>query len=262
MAYLRLSRCLGLLLVGAAVLKLQQPSQAFWIGVIVAELLLGIWLIVGLYAKAARRLALACFSLFFAVSLFKVFRGDASCNCFGHVSVPPWLTAALDASILAALSVVKPYAGHKTRSRFALVPAALLAVPLLIGAYWLRAEEGRAEDGPAMLLEHIDIRDQLRNGEWVVMLHRHDCSTCRGAVRRYEEWAYEVGAQGQKVRAALVEVPPFAGTRPPQRPTLASGKLDDARAWAVPTPMYFRVREGVVTAAAPSLEDVTAGQGE
>jgi len=111
----------GLLLIVAALLKshelLTEPiiSKGFWesweffIIQIPLELGLGIWLVSGLFKKAAWLLATIAFAGFIGVTLYKGLTGEASCGCFGKIEVNPWITLfAMDVPILIALVIFRP----------------------------------------------------------------------------------------------------------------------------------------------------------
>src|SRR5512136_813700 len=70
-------------------------SWAFFVIQIPLELGLGIWLVCGLFRKAAWTLGTLAFGFFIGVTLYKAFTGEASCGCFGKVLVKPWITLSL-----------------------------------------------------------------------------------------------------------------------------------------------------------------------
>src|SRR5947209_6362476 len=114
------SGLLGLLLIAAAVLKAHEQAGAWaaasdfsagrWLslGALGVELVLGFWLLTGLYPRLARWLAGTAFVVFLAVSLTRAAAGETSCGCFGRVPVNPWITAGLDAVAVVALLLVRP----------------------------------------------------------------------------------------------------------------------------------------------------------
>ena len=114
-------KALGTLLIVAAALKghqlLTEPlaNKDIWsyrpvlILLVECELALGLWLLSGLFPRLAWLTALACFSFFCVVTLYKALTGAASCGCFGAVSVPPWITLlAIDLPAVLALSLFRP----------------------------------------------------------------------------------------------------------------------------------------------------------
>jgi len=111
----------GAVLVIAAVLKIHQLltepiiSKGFWeswtffVIQIPLELGLGIWLLCGLFRKAAWLIAVLAFGLFIGVTLQKGLIGAESCGCFGKVVVNPWITLSfIDAPIFLLLLIFFP----------------------------------------------------------------------------------------------------------------------------------------------------------
>jgi hypothetical protein len=114
-------RVLGLLLLTAAVMKghelLTTPmantdiwsNRYFLIFQVEFELALGIWLLSGLFRRAAWLVVLGCFTLFCCVTLYKGLTGAASCGCFGRIHVNPWITLfAIDLPAVLALLLFRP----------------------------------------------------------------------------------------------------------------------------------------------------------
>jgi hypothetical protein len=61
------------------------------------ELLLGLWLIVGVYQRVARNIAAACFLAFAGHNFWQVWQGESSCNCFGTLAtVDPLMILVVD----------------------------------------------------------------------------------------------------------------------------------------------------------------------
>jgi hypothetical protein len=72
------------------------------------ELALGLCLLGGLWKRAVRAVALACFVGFAGLTAYKTWHGDASCGCFGRVSIPPQYTLVLDVAVVVALLAWRP----------------------------------------------------------------------------------------------------------------------------------------------------------
>lgn len=278
------ARCvLGVTLLAAAALKGYElatspvasgdglwNSRPLLIAAVEYELVLGVWLLAGWRPVWAHRVALATFALFAAVALYKAHSGDASCGCFGRLTVSPWLTFGFDTLAVAALAVARPQLaqGNEPRHRIALAAAACAAIVGGAGGWAMLSYDPAAvaEDGDLIggdsfvvlepeawvgrtlpLLPHIDIGERLREGEWLVVLYRHDCGHCVESLPRYERLAAESAAR----RVALIEMPPFA---PPEADPVSPstrcvrGRLSDAREWFVQTPAVLATSGGVVTA--------------
>jgi hypothetical protein len=111
---------LGLLLVTAAALKLYGLNvtaipRAGWfatpqVQVIAAEweLILGFWLLSGVYRFAAWFFALLTFTTFAVISAYFGFIGIASCGCFGVIRTSPWTVFAIDLAAIVTLLVFRP----------------------------------------------------------------------------------------------------------------------------------------------------------
>jgi hypothetical protein len=118
--YSLVSRVLGLLLLAAAVLKLNglaiEPVARtgvfslpeFQLGLVEIECALATWLLWGISPVASWLSCSLAFALFAAASFYQGWIGQASCGCFGRLSVNPWITFSGDLIALAALVVSRP----------------------------------------------------------------------------------------------------------------------------------------------------------
>ena len=93
------------------------------LGQTAGELLLGFWLLVGLYPRWSRLVALVCFVVFLNVALAGAVQGQTSCGCFGKVSVRPWSAVGLDALLVVGLlfaptTQMRELTFRKTRMRW------------------------------------------------------------------------------------------------------------------------------------------------
>jgi hypothetical protein len=151
------SRSLAILLLAAAFFKMNGlgfetvasrgifSGPEFQIALVEVEIILGIWLLWGKNPVGAWLVSLVLFSAFAAASFYQGWIGEASCGCFGRVSVNPWITFGLDLVVLAALVVGRP--PLKTEGRIAIskaiVPMAwlfggvLAFLALLVGVTYL-----------------------------------------------------------------------------------------------------------------------------
>lgn len=115
-----ISRCLAILLLVAAGLKLQGLAidpvgrmglftlPAFQIAVVEFEIFLAIWLLWGKQPLGAWATALGVFAVFAGVSAYQGWIGRASCGCFGQLSVNPWYAFGIDLAVLLALVLGRP----------------------------------------------------------------------------------------------------------------------------------------------------------
>jgi hypothetical protein len=155
--YAMLSRCIGVLLLAAAVLKFNGlavdpvggsgyfTSTAFQVAVIEFEVLFGIWLLWGVFPAASWVISIVVFSIFAIVSGWQGWIGRASCGCFGQVTVSPWWTFLLDLVILTTLAIGRPSFGHTKSWSIPVIPMpavfgflAVLAMTVLVlgGMTW------------------------------------------------------------------------------------------------------------------------------
>jgi len=114
------SRILGVLLLAAALLKMQGlaldpvsrqgifSTPEFQMATVEVELLLAGWLLWGVRPLGAWIAALTSFSCFAGASLYLGWIGQSSCGCFGRLALNPWYAFALDVSVVAALFVGRP----------------------------------------------------------------------------------------------------------------------------------------------------------
>lgn len=99
------------------------------------EALVGAWLVSGFAPRGAALAGTGLFAALGAVSLYLGLIGQASCGCFGRVTVSPWLTLALDAACAAALLNTRPAAADPARSAsrdWAVTLAAIVAGLLVV----------------------------------------------------------------------------------------------------------------------------------
>ena len=86
-------------------------------------------------------------------------------------------------------------------------------------------------------MEHIDIAEQIKTGNWLLLFYHHDCPDCQKAIPQYEQMARDLAGNEDFLRIALIEVPPYgqSGTVPSNACTL--GRLEDVKEWFVTTPL-------------------------
>jgi hypothetical protein len=276
----------GLVLIIAAVLKidhlLTEPiiSKGFWesweffLIQIPLELGLGIWLVCGLFRKAAWMIAVLAFALFIAVTLHKVYIHADSCGCFGRVKVNPWITlSAIDIPLFLGLVIFRPKdlsllpppwpkAVHffgvaiPTFISFAiLIPTLILYKPLdKTDTYevvkpneWIsKAYSPTKQEWP--MLKYIDIADSLRENLAVVILYDVKCETCHEAVPLYDRLSRDLAGDDDSLRFAFVEVPPYATEQEqiiPVDTVCLRGKLDSSKKWYMQTPLVVVLQDGV-----------------
>ena len=238
------------------------------------EIILGLWLLSGLHRRLSWLAALCCFAMFSGVTLYKGLSGDSTCGCFGVVEVNPWHTLILDVTAVVALLVFRPdlRRSHPVRHyapklAVAVILALAAGIPagIAMGRYTpatitsdgeilgdsnfvvLRTETWVGWRFP--LLKHIDVGEELRTGQWHVLLYHHDCPACQETVPLYIRLARKLAAQAGNRRVAFIEVPPY-GTMPERRlleqAPVVWGQLSEERDWFVSTPAGLLLSDAVV----------------
>ena len=116
----------GLLLIAAAILKFQEmlsicipswrtnplgfwESYEFFLIQIPLEFAMGVWLVSGLFRKAAWIVGTLAYLGFIGATLTKGITGAESCGCFGKIHVDPWITLfAIDIPFFLLLAICRP----------------------------------------------------------------------------------------------------------------------------------------------------------
>jgi hypothetical protein len=270
-----------------------------------AELGVGLLAVTGLYWRHLRWFAAILFTTFAAYSLYSATRGAASCGCFGPLDIHPWWTFALDVAILLGLllpsRLLTPLTPRpdpvRDRERERASPSlaaprylasAIAALSALTTAFLVQYTSGKSAAAAGILTttsglvilepeqwigkvlpirKFIDL--DLSDGNWIVLLHRHDCPACQEALPKYEHLARSLlstpllHSSSTPLRIALIEIPPYAPRPVPvrdrernldtdlDRPTNSAahhGRLSADHEWFVETPTEITLQGGIVTA--------------
>jgi Protein of unknown function (DUF1573) len=119
-SYSLVAKALAVLVVAAAVLKLQGLGEGpvsasgvfsapeFQMAIIEFEAILAVWLFSGKYPVGSWLMASVVFVCFAVVSASQGLIGQTSCGCFGRLTVNPWQAFVLDLVVLAALAIGRP----------------------------------------------------------------------------------------------------------------------------------------------------------
>lgn len=237
------------------------------------ELAVGLLILSGLYWRKLRWFVLLLFAAFAGYSLYLAVSGATSCGCFGPLHVNPWWTFGLDCAVALGLLASALFERRspwkelessdtwlpiKVASRRRAV-AVVMGIAIIFTAMLFRysgqrtaAAGGLASPEEVVILEpeewigtRLPIADSididLSHGEWVMLLHRHDCPVCQEEVPRYEQRS----AAGERV--ALVEVPPYRDFEAREK-ACHYGRLKKDHQWFVQTPIEVRLENGVVMA--------------
>lgn len=251
---------------------LVHPWGRYFLSVeIILELAAGLLVLSGAYLNRVRWGVLVLFSGFAAYSFVLAVRGAASCGCFGPLKVNPWGTFGLDCAVVVGLLLSAVKRSGKQRStestsgqipRKYILPrwATILGMSLVVvgSALLLRladrqtvSAEGIITFGNLVIVEPekwtgkplpiaASIDRDLTQGNWTVLIHRHDCPVCQELVPQFEQHA----ERGERI--ALVEVPPYGVDDRVSRGCVYA-RLKNDREWFVETPLIVELKDGFVT---------------
>lgn len=272
--YLAIRILLGTVLLTAGVLKGHElttspvvesnliTSRLLLVGLVGFEVLFGLWLLVGLHPRLTRRVALACFSGFACIALYKALSGETTCGCFGGATISPWYILMFDLAAVVGLLRWRPTDPQLPTIRSSPFRVAVfLMIGLWVGIPWVMAMGHLSDDDNFVvlepetwtgkcfpLLEHIEIGDELTRGRWTLVLYHHDCSACQRAIPKYKHLARESAGRPDAPRIALIEMPPYGG--PDNLVSYESpctlGRLDDSKVWFIKTPAEISLRDCIV----------------
>ena len=294
----------GLVLIVATVLKIHQLltepiiSKGFWeswefyLIQIPLELGLGIWLVCGLFRKAAWVVAVLSFGLFIVVTLQKGLIGAESCGCFGRVEVNPWITlSVIDIPLFLALLIFRPK-GYKllpppwpsVKYFFGIAIPTFIVIgvimPVLIfnkppdktdkyevvkPKEWIRKEpigEKQVSEEWSML-KYIDIANSLRSNIAIVVFYSIECDICHDAIPLYDQMSRDMAGNEDSIQFAFIEIPPYGSEQdsfvPVDTPCL-TGRLDSSKDWYIKTPLVVVIRDGLVVKSweieTPELDEI------
>ena len=292
-------RLLGLLFLAGAALKghqlLTEPmantdiwsNRYFLIFTVEFELALAIWLLSGLFKKIAWIATVACFSLFCCITLYKALAGYGSCGCFGRIHLNPWITLiAIDIPCILALLIFRPKdlkLKNLTNPLTLLTPSPktvhlvsvfLLAVicitvttpilafnePAAVTSTYEILEPETWIGKQLPILEHIDIKDKISIGNWLLLFYHHDCPDCQKAIVQYDQMARDLKGNEDFLQIALIEVPPYGKSLIRNNSTFAVGKLLATKDWFITTPAVVLLDDSIVQysweAKTPSFQDI------
>jgi hypothetical protein len=275
----------------AAALKAQQLATDAALGVLYGskivtlmaaegEVVLAIWLLIGLWPQICRRVAITTFTAFSCYALYSFVSGSRSCGCFGQIRVHPQWTLVLDLALVATLwrwnaspdSTVKQSAILTRPRRIAVAvimlgSIAILAATIVIAS---RSQNVLATDLDSMtkrnvivlepdkwigndfpLTNFIDIGPRLLKGSWIIVLYHHDCPKCQAELQKYSDIALLPVNLNNNVQIAIVEVPPYGSAGSASDIVGEYGRLSASKQWIVTTPAVIRLESGrVITASA------------
>ncbi|NNM85658.1 MAG: hypothetical protein HKL96_07880 [Phycisphaerales bacterium] len=234
---------------------------------VIAELILGLWLISGFEHRTTWWLATLTFLAFSGYSALRFFAGKATCGCFGLVHVPPLYTLVMDLVIVAGLVYVKPALNSATKaSRARPILATLLTVALtslggwaiyyfrpatlhssgkITGGHGVVHFEPAAWAGKSLpITPWLHAGKLLNHGHWLLVFYHHNCQVCIHAIAGVEK-----RLSPQQLRhLVLIELAPFGPLPVHLLPKpVRHLRLGQNRMWhCAITPLLVDVHDGVV----------------
>ncbi len=249
-------------------------TRWFNIFVVEFELLFGIWLVFGMLQKLTWIASVALFSIFATVSALKGISGEASCGCFGKVTINPWLTAGFDLAVVGLLIWVrlrmKTTFVFRAKNWAVLINLLLAWMMIALPLGWTMATfepstatvDGRIsgtsnavilnpvewlnQDWP--ILDFVETDKNLRSGRWVIILYGADCHQCHQYVMAWKNSQFPV-SERQGERVLMLEM--SGNPENEFKKTLATepflwGNLSYDKQWYVKTPVVLLLQDGVV----------------
>ena len=244
-------------------------NRHFQMVVVVGEILFALVLIEGLWQSWTWLLSLLGFSAFTLVSLMKGLSGEASCGCFGAVTVNPWYTATFDAAIVGLLVIFREridwtLRGWERRKVLAVLVAwLLLAVPTLFLMFSHKEQphatlgtEFIGADGRKIILLDPESwigkefplisrftepkgSEVLLQGTWSVLLVQPDCTECKQKMAELE---------ANNIENVAIVVIPFRSNETAVRASFPVFVLDRQNDWLANTPYMIKLEKGVSVA--------------
>ena len=257
-----------------------------WVNLLEAdfEIAMALWLISGWARRLAWAVSLLLFATFSVITASEFFAGEASCGCFGGLTVPPLVTFFLDVTMLGLMIFLRPRTAawwpFTQWRRFIIAWA--VAIPIMVvtaipaikytpakiapggkiegnsGPVELDPEEWAGQRLP--IADFVDTWGELGKGTWMVVLVRHGCKGCAALMPMMIARA-KAAPPGKALKLAIIQIPEnhaygdASAEWPADGVPLLIGKLDAKREWRCWTPTVMRLDNGVV-------RDVLVAQGE
>lgn len=268
-------RLIGLLLLTAALLKWHQAmffplatnlvfeSRIATVALIEIEIILGVALVIGNWVKPVWYVGLALVSAFTVVTIRKAIAGDASCSCFGVLSVSPYITLIIDLFSIVVLCLSRNLfvGGNNSLPRIAFPVVVVLCVIILgavpVTVYSQRIETVDGENAVTVSDGLVTVAfDQLlgkafpfenflsgptdwKNGNTVLLFFRNNCPKCDRELER-------LLSNGSHRPKYLVEIPPALAVERKSNERFKWLKLSSDFTWLIDAPVSVHLRNGQV----------------
>ena len=251
-------------------------NRYFLMVVVVGEIFFALLLMSGIGRQWTWLLSLLGFMTFTLVSVMKGLSGEASCGCFGTITVNPWYTATFDAAIVGLLIMFRERidwtlpALDRKKVLVTLVVGLILAVPALFAMLSLKQQphatlgtEFTGSNGKRMILLEPETwigkefplisrfaqpegSEVLRQGMWTVLLIHTDCPKCQEIMADWERQKAE--------RIAIVVVPSRTGEKVLQT-SFPVFVLDSQNDWFATTPCAVKLDDGICVTVGEQIEE-------
>ena len=87
------------------------------------------------------------------------------------------------------------------------------------------------------IIDYIDIGEQLKTCNWLVLFYHYDCPDCINAIAELEN----VVLEDADLNIAIIEVPPYGS---PVKTNCFYGRLMDVKKWFITTPVLVLMEDG------------------
>ena len=119
--------------------------------------------------------------------------------------------------------------------RFGAEPVLAFNEPAPVTLRYEVLEPGEWVGKELRILEHIDIGERLKAGNWLVLVYTCDCSGCAEAIPMYERMARDLQGNEDFLQIALIAVPPYGRAPISCASACILGKLNESKEWFVTT---------------------------
>lgn len=238
---------------------------------IAVEFAIAIGLVMDLAPRLFWKMSTGLFTAFAGVAVFKLWQGQSNCGCFGAIEVHPAIMLGVDVFVIGLLVAFMPSGSESgtvaNQMQVAVYMLVIATFAPAVAYITLQRAPSKVGDGRASGFVTIEPRewlkkdcklinfvppataDRLREGDWLVILHRHDCDACRELLKKELRIEELKQLSDSEVSVALIEVPGNATVGLSYAPLWASVSTalqSSDTTWLVRTPVSFMINRGVV----------------
>jgi hypothetical protein len=107
---------------------------------------------------------------------------------------------------------------------------------------------------PLPILDFVDIRDALVEGDWTVILYYNGCPHCKTLLDAIMLGPRPSGLPSGTAKIAIIEMPPYSDTLEVYSPSILHGRLAADRKWVARAPVIIHVQNGIVMSARDGIQ--------